>query len=43
MPCVLIINLYYTSKINIIHSFISLLIDARQINNNKRKTNEGNY
>ena len=22
MPCVLIINLYYTSKINIIHSFI---------------------
>ena len=24
MPCVLIINLYYTSKINIIHSFIHL-------------------
>ena len=27
MPCVFIIYLYYTSKINIIHSFNSLVVD----------------
>ena len=34
MPCVLIINLYYTSKINIIHSFtyIDVYITVNRFN-----------